>query len=483
MRSLNITLLICAFTSGVASTAQVPTLLKDINPTGNSNVNYLTCFGDVVYFNATDGVHGAELWKTDGTESGTVMVKDINVGTGSGFPASFMEMNGVIYFSATDGVNGLQLWRTDGTEGGTQVVLGLADVDGLLEWSDFVVLGDHIFFRGRDAVVGSELWSTDGTAAGTQLFLDINPGPLNSGIDDPLVFNGNIYFEAADATNGGEPWICDGTVAGTHILKDIIPGSGSTGTSPTLFTAAGGLVFFRAATPSTGDEVWVTDGTEAGTSLVKDIWPGTNSSLPSYMAEHNGLFYFRAYTNQTDNFIWHSDGTLAGTVALPMPTYDYNMAKHLCSHDGWLYFTAFGDFHEQLWRTDGTAEGTQEILFPGSDVVQPLATSAPMRSCNGNLFLRAGYMAATGQELYTLNLPTGTEEHTGDITQLYPNPVMDRLVVQMAEPTNAKLLDNSGRVVRSWRLAVGSSTLELAGLASGTYMLVTETSAQRIMKQ
>ena len=483
MRTLTLTLPICAVLFGAASTAQVPTLLKDINPTGNSNVNNLTCFGDVVYFNATDGVNGSELWKTDGTEAGTVMVKDINVGAGSGFPATFMEMNGVIYFSATDGVNGLQLWSTDGTESGTQVVLSLADVTGLIDWAEFAALGDRIFFRGRDALHGSELWSTDGTAAGTQLFLDIEPGTLNSGMDDPLAFNGNLYFEAANATYGAEPWISDGTVAGTHILKDIIPGSGSTGTSPTLFTAAGGLVYFRAATPSTGDELWVTDGTEAGTNLVRDIYPGPNTSFPSYLIEHNGQLHLRAFptAGSSTALIWQSDGTQAGTVSLP--TFGYTNPDNICSHDGSLYFTAVGAGNRQLWRTDGTAPGTTEILFPGSDVISPFSGAAPMLSCNGDLYFRANYMTATGQELYTLNLPTGTEEHTGDITQLYPNPVMDRLVVQMAEPTNAKLLDNSGRVVRSWRLAVGSSTLELAGLASGTYMLVTETSAQRIMKQ
>ena len=481
MRSRTLTLLICTAVFGTASTAQGPTLLKDINPTGGSNANYLTCFGDVVYFNANDGVHGSELWKTDGTESGTVMIKDLNVGTGSGFPKDFMEMNGLIYFSATDAVNGVQLWRTDGTESGTQVVLSLGDVDGLTSWMYFVVLGDRIFFRGSDAVAGSELWSTDGTAAGTQLFLDINPGTVNSSIEDPLVYDGKLYFGAGNATSGLEPWVCDGTVGGTHVISDIAPGVFSS--DPSDFIGAGGLVFFRANTSAQGAEMWVTDGTEAGTHLIKDIQPGPNGSLPSNMSEHNGLLYFRAYTTQSANFIWQSDGTLAGTVALPMPTYDYNLAQHLCSHDGWLYFTGFGDFHEQLWRTDGTAANTQEILFPGSDVLQPFSNSTKMRSCNGDLFFRSAYMTATGSELYTLSLPTGTEEHIEDIIQIYPNPATDQVVVQLARSTNAKLLDNSGRVVRAWRLSAGPNTLNLTDLANGAYMMVTEAGAYRIMKQ
>ena len=38
----------------------------------------LTAFGDEVFFDAEDNEHGEELWKTDGSTDGTVLVKDIN---------------------------------------------------------------------------------------------------------------------------------------------------------------------------------------------------------------------------------------------------------------------------------------------------------------------------------------------------------------------------------------------------------------------
>lgn len=109
--------------------------------------------------------------------------------------------------------------------------------------------------------------------------------------------------------------------------------------------------------------------------------------------------------------------------------------------------------------------------------------AAAMLSCSGELFFRANYLTSTGLELYALDLTTGTEEHTEEISHVFPNPVTDHLVVHMTKPTSARLFDNSERVVRSWRLAAGSNAVDLVGLETGAYMLVTEAGTHRIMKQ
>src|SRR5205085_1636932 len=87
----------------------------------------LTNVNGTAYFTADDGVNGNELWKSDGTASGTVLVKDIAVGNSGSFPSNLTNVNGTVYFTADgDGVNGPELWKSDGTPGGTALVKDIA---------------------------------------------------------------------------------------------------------------------------------------------------------------------------------------------------------------------------------------------------------------------------------------------------------------------------------------------------------------------
>ncbi|MEI9888377.1 MAG: ELWxxDGT repeat protein [Rhizomicrobium sp.] len=74
-----------------------------------------------LYFTQSDGVHGSELWKSNGTDAGTVMIKDINPGdnNSNSNPYDFVKMGSWIYFVALDGTHGFELWKTDGLVGGT----------------------------------------------------------------------------------------------------------------------------------------------------------------------------------------------------------------------------------------------------------------------------------------------------------------------------------------------------------------------------
>ncbi|MBK6995108.1 MAG: hypothetical protein IPH31_09325 [Lewinellaceae bacterium] len=115
------TLLFCSLALFVA--AQNPVLLRNINTAeGSSTPNGLVKANNLVYFNADDGIHGRELWKSDGTQAGTEMVKDIASGEEDSTPENFCDVNGTVFFTATTPQSGTELWKTDGTPAGTVIV-------------------------------------------------------------------------------------------------------------------------------------------------------------------------------------------------------------------------------------------------------------------------------------------------------------------------------------------------------------------------
>ena len=114
--------------SGSSSSTCIGTacMVKDINVGGNSFNVYppvMVTVGNTLYFVAEDGTNGEELWKSDGTASGTMMVKDINVsGNGASWHNNVAVIGNTLYFTADDGTNGNELWKTDGTASGTVMV-------------------------------------------------------------------------------------------------------------------------------------------------------------------------------------------------------------------------------------------------------------------------------------------------------------------------------------------------------------------------
>ena len=88
------------------------TLIRAV-PTASPND--LTVVDGTLFFYASDGSHGEELWKTDGTAAGTIMVKDINPGSTSSNPFHMTAVGGTLFFAADDGIHGRELWKSDGT--------------------------------------------------------------------------------------------------------------------------------------------------------------------------------------------------------------------------------------------------------------------------------------------------------------------------------------------------------------------------------
>lgn len=251
---------------GTFSVGAVPSFFDPVlDPTGFLDL------GGQVLFAATAGPfddRGRELFRA--TASETTLVTDLAPGAASSNPVPLVVHAGEVWFAANAG-SGAGLYRTDGTEPGT-VLVKLVGTKGGGEIGSAVGLGGLLYFVANDEASGPELWTSDGTAAGTHAVRDAYPGPTGAAAGSvlvPLPSRGHVLYAAADDAAGRELWISNGTPLGTRLLHDLWPGSGSS--NPAAFVVKGDLVYFTADDGASGRELWVLDVSPAALDLTPPV--------------------------------------------------------------------------------------------------------------------------------------------------------------------------------------------------------------------
>ncbi len=504
-------------------------LVKDIRPgTLGSAISNLTRMGNHVYFVANHPSYGVELWKTDGTTAGTVMVKDINTGPNdalydspTGTMSKLVVMGDHLYFAADDGTHGHELWKSDGTDAGTVLVADLNPGSGIgVDLYEIYATQNTIYFRGH---VNNEweLYKSDGTAAGTMIVKDINTlANASSYVADFFEYNGHVYFTAYESASGKEIWKTDGTAPGTVLLKDINPGVGASSTFeyPTIYN---GELYFVAISGSLGKELYKTDGTTNGTQIVKDICANACSGEPSYLSVFNNKLFFtgnsgsgtqmwssdgtaintsmfkelspgqpsiateiipykgKGYfqggsTNATEGVeLWITDGTVAGTEQF----LNINNAPFGNSHPynfkvagGLLFFSANdGTNGSELWSTDGTTGGTiMYNISPGGGSSSPRDIVAL-----GDKLLFTAINDTTGRELFAIDgLQVGIANTPNTLQfSIYPNPAHSQLVITAEADSHIAIVDLQGRQVMAQPSNGPATTLDVSSLAQGMYVV------------
>lgn len=264
----------------------------------------LTVVGGTLFFVRNNAASGWELWKSNGTAAGTVLVKDINPGAASSDPANLTAVGNTLYFTADNGVNGRELWKSDGTEAGTTLVVDIlpGSESAFPQNSGFLTnIDGTLYFSATDGR-GVEPWRSNGTAAGTVMVADINPGAEGSYPVHFTAWMGHVAFVAATGQTGYEVWHSDGSAAGTQLVRDI--NSGPADSYPDSLTAIGARLYFSADNGQSGRELWASDGTAEGTRLVADIYPGSLGSTPTALTRVGCTLYFSANNGVHGHELW-----------------------------------------------------------------------------------------------------------------------------------------------------------------------------------
>ncbi|WZO98896.1 FG-GAP-like repeat-containing protein [Isosphaeraceae bacterium EP7] len=395
-------------------------MVKDINPGSNDSitgrvlsVSDWSAVGPTLYFYAGDGVHGDEVWKSDGTAAGTVLVKDINPGLSTSiFTPNFVEFAGAVYFTVDDGVDRFQLWKSDGTDAGTLLVKKFANgtLPGGSSPSTLIVANGSLLFTATGLDGTRQLWKTDGTDAGTLLVTRVTGLYPIIDLYSPILVDSTVYFVGVGAQGRHEIWKTDGTAAGTVLVKELDPvagwqttqiayGYGGRGLDGS-FTAIGSTVFFLASLgldPTshwkvTPLDLWKSDGTDAGTAPVMTNPFTTDPAKGVTLGRYT---YFIEGPNANATELWRTDGTARGTNRVSARVTEIT---DLVVFNGALYFRGYNSSSgSELWTSDGHESGTHAVL----DLNPGMASASPAWLTPGGDAL---YFTATapliGSQLY-----------------------------------------------------------------------------------
>ncbi len=355
----------------------------------------LTVFNNQVLFLGRYTQTSYGLWTTDGTAADTVQLSGITGANSAGIfteatspdVPDFTVYDGEVLFNGVDTAGDLGLWTTNATAAGTTEVGGVPGATGYTGISgaastgvnptDMTIYNGEVLFNGVDNIGSGELglWVTNGTAGGTHEITGIaNVSPTGIDPTHMTVFDGEVLFNGVDANGEAGLWVTDGTADGTQEVGGVpgtpgytgIAGADPSGLDPTDMTVFGNEVVFNGLDANGHEQLWVTNGTAAGTHQLSDVTGASaledaSGLAPSDLTVFNGEVLFNGLDKNGLQQLWETNGTAAGTQEVAAPSQGLR-PSNMEVYDGEVLFSGYDSTHHQsLWVTNGTSAGTTEL--------------------------------------------------------------------------------------------------------------------------
>jgi len=400
----------------------VPQLLRNINTAivpESSTPGFLGILNGKMLFAATDGT-GPGLWSTDGTSSGTVLLRRVPIFPQIMYPgpSNFVVMGNLGYFVVLGPTQGAQIWSTDGTASGTTVAVDLHTAPGggaipIL----YGAFGSRLIFGADDVNGNHQLFATNGSSPGVQVLTNLTTTYAGV-VGQPAIAGNKLYFATYGPVGvggiyNGTIWVSDGTAAGTHavtnntvgddaihypqsltvegnqvlyvsnsklwnidIPTDTIAPASLAGVSYSQLIDMGGYVAFLGGAGGFGSaQLWRSDGTAAGTFSVA---PAAGPQYPLIQRVGNHVLFYG--TDAQNNLqVMSSDVTAGNAIQLTTGTQPSNVsftrAIYHATVAGFAYFSISDGPQTttwSVWRTDGTVAGTRRVgALPPIDQSEP----------------------------------------------------------------------------------------------------------------
>ncbi|GAB3702481.1 hypothetical protein GCM10027592_31950 [Spirosoma flavus] len=295
------------------------------------------------------GLFGYDGYKLNLLATGTKEVVTVKSFYPAPSNACIETINGKVYFNACESGNDCYMWESDGTPANTKKIFPVGYIYQMKAVYNRLY---YDVYRTPDAY----LYMSDGTSAGYPI------ASINTLFNKPRANAGDFFMASTGAYYKNEYYFTCTSANDGAILR--IPAAKPD--TVKIVHKAGGLIqnyvvfkdriFFRQAYYSDG-HIWSTDGTTAGTT---PLWaPFNGGANPPFI--HKDKLYFSAFRSDEEGTqIIASDGTVEGTISVVRKGF-INIFRGISAGKYFYFSNATVNLNWELWRSDGTQDGTQVV--------------------------------------------------------------------------------------------------------------------------